>query len=634
AEARGLGLEARLSLFEEVCAAVAYAHRHLVVHRDLKPSNILVGEGGGGAPQVKLLDFGVARLLEGEPEGAPRTRPEQRILTPEYAAPEQLDGAAVTTATDVYALGVVLHELLVGRRPERPATRPSAAAPAPLRRPLRGDLDTLVLTALHPDPARRYASAEALLDDLRRYRDGRPLAARPDSPLYRARKFVARNRVGVAAAAAVLALLLAALVVVALQQQQTARALADAEATADVLEGLFAATDPFQAERLDTLRVRELLDVSEERLRRELAGQPHVLGRVLLMLGRVQVETGHPDAGEPLLREAAALLADAPPERHADALSALAALHILRAEPREAERLARDALALLPDDADPLVRAAAETQLAVAFQLYNRQEEALPMHRATFERLRNALGEDHDATLRTERLLGDVLFELGRSDEAGAHYRSILERMRRLDGGPHPRQQNTMSALSLLLRMTGREAEAVEVSGESVRLAREAAPGSSRLANALASHAGSLLRLGRLDEAERLLEEATQLPVRRPADRALPLGLLATVHRARGALGQAAAVQREAWDVLRSALGAQHEITIHSALKLGAILQEQARPAEAEAVLLATYEATAPAHGADAPVTRRVGDALAALYEATGQGARAARYRPASARPG
>src|SRR5690606_35108467 len=234
ADGRRLGLDGRLGLFAQACEGVAYAHRRLVVHRDLKPSNVLVGEGEGGRPVVKLLDFGIARLLDaGDGEAVTRLG---RPMTPEYAAPEQRAGAAVTTATDVYALGVLLYELLTGRRPEAAPRPPSAVA---AERRYRGDLDTLALTALHPDPDRRYGSAEALLDDLRRLRAGLPLRARPDTPGYRLRRFVGRHRWGVGAATLGVALLVAFTVALALQQRQTARARDDAEATVAFLERLF-----------------------------------------------------------------------------------------------------------------------------------------------------------------------------------------------------------------------------------------------------------------------------------------------------------------------------------------------------------------------------------------------------------
>ena len=217
---RQLATRPRLELFVGVCAAVQYAHQNLVVHRDLKPGNILVTADG----TPKLLDFGIAKLLAAgvEPETAP-TATLLPMMTPDYASPEQVKGEAVTTASDVYSLGVLLYELLAGRRPYVVRTDsleeivravcatepplPSSATQALGRSELRGDLDTIVMKALRKEPERRYASVEALGDDLRRYLDGRPVRARPDTMRYRATKFVRRNR-GLAAAAAVVAIAL------------------------------------------------------------------------------------------------------------------------------------------------------------------------------------------------------------------------------------------------------------------------------------------------------------------------------------------------------------------------------------------------------------------------------------------
>ena len=208
---RALPVEERLRLFLQVCGAVAYAHQRLVVHRDIKPLNILVT--ADGVP--KLLDFGIAKVLQ-EGEEVTSTVTGMRLLTPEYASPEQVEGRHATTVSDVYSLGVVLYELLTGRSPYRPRSRtpldvveavrttdperPSAvSATEKLRRRLRGDLDIILLTALRKEPARRYQSVEQFAADVRRHLDGLPVRARPDTFRYRAGKFVRRNRVPVAA---------------------------------------------------------------------------------------------------------------------------------------------------------------------------------------------------------------------------------------------------------------------------------------------------------------------------------------------------------------------------------------------------------------------------------------------------
>jgi non-specific serine/threonine protein kinase/serine/threonine-protein kinase len=317
--ARRLDLAARLALFRRVCNAVEHAHRHLVVHRDLKPANILVTAAG----EPKLLDFGIAKLLQPEGEGAGETVAGLRLMTPEYASPEQLAGGPISTASDVYSLGVVLYELLTGERPhrvptgsieeadrivrEQEARRPSTvprtgerAHAIPFdRRKLRGELDTIVLQALAKEPSRRYPSAAALAEDLRRWEAGLPISARADTVAYRARKFARRHVAGVAAASIALLSLVGGLAVALWQAREARIERARAERRfADVRElatrFLFGFHDAIETLPGATAAREMVVGTGVEfldRLSAESAGDPELaaeLARGYLRLGNLQ----------------------------------------------------------------------------------------------------------------------------------------------------------------------------------------------------------------------------------------------------------------------------------------------------------------------------------------------------------
>jgi serine/threonine protein kinase len=321
---QGLDLVRRLQLFREVCRAVAHAHRNLVVHRDLKPGNILVTAEGA----VKLLDFGIAKLLPGaETDGTlPLTVAGRLLLTPLFASPEQVRGEPVTTATDVYALGLLLFRLLVGAHPYRFATespvevvrvvcdqpppRPSVAATAgaaglglpALRRRLRGDLDNIVLKALRKEPERRYASVEALAEDVRRHLEQLPVRARPDTPSYRAAKFARRHRLGLAAAALIAASLLGGLLATVRQARIADRRFQDVRALADSL--LFELHDAI-APLPGSTPARQLLVRNGlaylDRLAAETGGDPALeldLAAAYQRVGDVQGNPNQPNLGD------------------------------------------------------------------------------------------------------------------------------------------------------------------------------------------------------------------------------------------------------------------------------------------------------------------------------------------------
>lgn len=299
-DARELPLPARLDLFRKVCEAVDFAHRHLVIHRDIKPGNILVDAEG----EPKLLDFGIAKML---PAAGAQARSETRMMTPEYAAPEQLRGEPVSTATDVYALGAVLFEMLTGQRAfsdplgsrdppsplracldtgpgtvDRANTR--ASTPAKLRRQLRGDLERILRSALEPDPARRYRSASALSTDLRRHLRGLPISVRNDRS-YRLAKFARRHRVVVAIGLSAFCAIVA-MSAYALRQAGLARAQAQrAEAVRDFMVGVFASAGP-AVRAGEGPRAREMLDAGARAMHRHFGDDPETVAALSRALAK------------------------------------------------------------------------------------------------------------------------------------------------------------------------------------------------------------------------------------------------------------------------------------------------------------------------------------------------------------
>jgi serine/threonine-protein kinase len=373
---RRLSVEQRLGLFGQVCNAVQHAHRNLVVHRDLKPSNILVSATG----QVKLLDFGIAKLL-GTPDGGgsdAATRTAMRVLTPDYASPEQIRGDPVSTASDVYALGVVLYELLTGRRPLRLAQLPphewgraalertpppslalsgaDGAAGAPgrgttverLRRRLRGDLDTIALTALRKEPERRYASVEQLASDVRRHLDRLPIAARPDTWRYRAGKFARRHPIGLGMTAALVLTLAAFTATTAVQSARLRARTTQAERERDRAQSIqhflwtLLAFAPGQQDRT----VREALDLGAGQLESTFAQQPDALASVAQALAGAYSTAGDQARARQLYELAIAAQRRSDPASPLLPQSLLGLVPVLTAEGAfvEAEAAAREAL--------------------------------------------------------------------------------------------------------------------------------------------------------------------------------------------------------------------------------------------------------------------------------------------------
>ena len=324
--ARALPVAERLKLFLQVASAVAHAHAQLVVHRDLKPANILVTDRAG-VFEVKLLDFGIAKLLQDDAHGSggaesALTRDAGRPLTPDYASPEQILGQPIGTASDIYSLGLLLFELLAGVHPRRAAAsgpaapgdafergdvpRPSALAPAGWRRPLRGDLDTIVLRALKQAPAERYATVPALAEDVQRHLDHRPVLARPDAWAYRAVRFVRRHRGAVATGGAVTAALLAGAALAVWQADAARSEQRRAESVKSFVADLFLDADPYRTTSREPT-VAGLLQAAQQRLDGVAGAAPAVRVELLLMIGASHAGLQQFDRAEPLFDQALAL---------------------------------------------------------------------------------------------------------------------------------------------------------------------------------------------------------------------------------------------------------------------------------------------------------------------------------------
>jgi eukaryotic-like serine/threonine-protein kinase len=347
-QARALDVRARVRLFLQVLEAVAHAHSKLILHRDLKPANILVTPQG----QVKLLDFGIAKLLDEEhvvASAAALTQLAGQAFTPEYAAPEQVQGAEVTTATDVYALGVLLYSLLTSRLP---TADPSPTSSQKVRA-LRGDLDSIIAKALRKVPAERYRTVAALAEDLQRYLDKQPVSARADSMSYRFERFVARNRTAVGAACVVLIAVAAATGVAVWQareataQRDHARALsarnnAVVEFVSSMLTEVVPADQP--------IRVADLLERSQSVL---LGAQtrPDIQAAVLNIVATYFLNAGDVAKAGPLLTRSIELTRDSPDVAlRAELLCGNALAASMRGQQQEAQTRMREALALASED--------------------------------------------------------------------------------------------------------------------------------------------------------------------------------------------------------------------------------------------------------------------------------------------
>jgi len=550
-DSRKLSVAARLELFRTVCSAVHCAHQNLIVHRDLKPSNILVTNDG----TPKLLDFGIAKILDVRQtmHTIALTQLDVRVMTPEHASPEQIRGEPITTASDIYALGVLLYELLTGRKPyEIKSTRLSEIEnliceqePQPLhiavtsqgkltseaiaklcdsrstslprlRRELTGDLAQIVMTALRKEPERRYPSVEQFSTDIERYLTGMPVAACKDSWQYRAKKFTRRHRVAVAfTAVAVISLAIFA-VTTALQARRIAREQARAERISSFLVDMFQQADPSHS-RGKEITVREMLDSGSSMIARGLEDQPDIRASLLATVGKVYSDLGIYDRSEQMLREALAVRLKLYGPHHpetADAMLKLGDTLLSNGNLENAEPLISNALQIYQRTfgADSVKFAATLRSLGILRRGQQQLDDAEKQLRESLRILSVRKTAPYTETVLTLNSLA-ILLE-GRGDLGGAEdlYRRSLALYEQSLGPDHPEIAYTLQNLAVAIQKQGRLTEADPLFQRSLSLYRKlfGVENPETLA-ALANYGMFLLRKGDLDNAEQVLREVLAL---------------------------------------------------------------------------------------------------------------------------
>jgi serine/threonine-protein kinase len=605
---RDLSTEDRLHLFLKVCAAVEHAHRNLVVHRDLKPSNILVTADG----EPKLLDFGIAKLIQPELDTAASvTAARWRFMTFDYASPEQVLSKAITTASDVYSLGVLLYELLTGLKPyelagrsepemmrivtEEAPRKPSEAVQAQaadtgttgttrsLRRRLQGDLDTIVLKALRKEPERRYGSVAEFAQDIQRHLAGLPVQAQPDTWGYRAGKFVRRKKAVLALTSLLFLLILAFAVAMTVQVREKERQRLAAQQTAAFLTDLFESADLY-AEDSQSITLQDVLKRGSTRILEDLSEEPEAKATLLETIATAHINLGATDQAEPLVLQAIDLRAKTSGTdsiEYATALDLKAHLRLEQQRPVHAETEARAALAVYrsPKALNHLAMALLNQEKLTDAEVI--AQEAIALAQRVEPSNRAELADHHMG-------LGNILLAQNHLEEAGQQYQSAITLFTSTLGEDHPLSIRAVHNAAVLAERRGQRQEALRLYRQALAAKRRAFNSDHpTLAVTLTSLAIALMQSAeQLQESEELFQEAIAIAERRANGRpslllASFLNSLADNYRRQGRYEESKQLHREALGMRIELLGEIDPAVAGSHNNLGLLSLGTGEPEEA-----------------------------------------------------